>query len=260
MNNDKAIITFSFDDARYDSYRAINIAAEYGIKSTLNVTTAYVNNSIKREPAKVSAMSVTQVQELYAKGTEIACHGNEHNNDLANIINGKEILCKWLNESNDTKFGFASPHSKLSIDDNTVTSLKRTGIEYVRIGPFIGKVSVFVKFIRKTAKLLKSNLLFKCIYCRTVQRTLRDNYIICSVPIMADNTYEQIVSLVEWCVKKKYWCVLMFHSVLSENEEGYNDNFSWDLEMYRKLCEYLSEKSGVVDFMTTKEAYYHKCR
>ena len=56
-------VVFSFDDARFDSYRAIRIAEDYGIRSTLNITTAYVDGTIdeSRRPSILPPMRIDKI-------------------------------------------------------------------------------------------------------------------------------------------------------------------------------------------------------
>ena len=38
-------------------------------------------------------------------------------------------------------------------------------------------------------------------------------------------------------------CILMFHSILKQGEDFYNDLFTWDYNIFKEFCSYLSKKS-----------------
>ena len=253
----KAIITFSFDDARADSYRAIKVAAKYGVKSTLNVTTGYVEgtNAEKENPTYLPAMSREQVIELYKNETEIACHGDTHDNTLDSILKGKQKLYHWLQLSEEQEIGFASPHSMIDIVPSKIKSLKDNKIVYLRVGPFVRPITRIKRLLRKTAAITHSKGLFCSFYQDTILNPLEDAYIIRSVPVMRQNGLEQMKAIVDYAIKKKGWLILMFHSILDKGEAGYDENFSWPLEDYRALCEYIESKRNDLDCLTTMEAF-----
>lgn len=200
----KAIVTFSFDDARQDSYRAIMIARKYGIQATLNVTTGYVDGSVgkKDHPTHLTAMTIEQICELNEKGTEIACHGDKHNNEIGNVTKGKNKLIKWLNLNENDTLGFASPHSKLVITSEVINCLKENSINYLRVGPYIKKVPIRVKIFRKLARITRLNIFFVWAYDDTLLDTVVDNFIVRSIPVLRDNTYEQLKAIIEKAKKK----------------------------------------------------------
>ena len=254
----KAVITFSFDDARADSYRAIKLALTYGVKSTLNVTTGYVDrtNSSKENPTYLPAMSKDNVLELYKLGVEIACHGDTHDNSLESILKGKDKLIKWLQLESNSSIGFASPHSMIDIVPTKIDKLKNNSIVYLRVGPFITPLSYLNRFVRKFATLTKSSSLFCYFYRDVLNKTIINNYILRSVPIMKQNSLSQIKAIIDTAIENKSWVILMFHSVLDKNEDGYVENFSWPLEDYQKLCEYIQLKNKDIECLTTMDAFY----
>lgn len=248
-----SIVSFSFDDGRLDSKRAIEIALDYGIYSTINITTGYVDRSLESNkwPCKAFPMTKEDVVYLKTKGVEIACHGNEHNNDIDNIINGKRILQQWLGERNESLIGFASPHSQLVLSEENLILLKKH-FNYLRIGPFIGKPPITHKVLRKIARSTGNKYAFANAFY-DIARNPIEGYIIRSVPVMKENTAEQIQYYIQKCAEYKSIIVLMFHSILSSEEAGYDDAFSWDLEKYIKLCKYIGANKSV-DTMTTMDA------
>lgn len=253
----KAIITFSFDDARADSYRAIKLAANYGVKSTLNVTTGYVEgiNSAIDNPTHLSAMSKEHVVELYNSGAEIACHGDTHDNSIESILRGKAKLVDWLKLSDTQVFGFASPRSMIDITPAMIASLKDNHISYLRVGPFIRHISRLKRMIRKIAALTQSKWLFCRFYADTVKNPIEGNYILRSVPVMRQNGLGQLKAIVDFAIKNNCWLILMFHSVMAKGEEGFSENFSWSLDDYKSLCEYIQYRQNNIDCMTTMDAF-----
>lgn len=242
----KCIVTFSFDDAREDSYRAIKIALEHGIKSTLNVTTGYVNGSISPEdkPCDLPAMSIDQILELNRHGIEIACHGYKHNNDFDNLIKGKIQLLEWIGSDGEHDIGVASPHSKFDISPSGLDFVT-DNFAYLRVGGFIGGLNRKDRIFQKVARITKSNYLFVHVYKKTVRGTISSFPILRCVPVLKGNSVSQIMKLLKYCAKHNLWCILGFHSVLDVNEEGYHNNFSWDINKFIKLCECIQKDDSI---------------
>jgi len=105
-------IVFSFDDARSDTYGAIKIAQSFGIKSTLNVTTGFIEGALPDTNGDIPVTSMTkeQVVELANNSfVEIACHSHNHTNEFEDIMKGKNILYDWICPKSN--LGFVSPGS-----------------------------------------------------------------------------------------------------------------------------------------------------
>lgn len=140
-------IVLSFDDARFDEYDAIKLASKYGVKCTLNVTTAYVENSAPTDAGDCPAMTKEQVLELYDDvNVEIAGHSHTHVNDFNDIVKGQRILEGWL--STNDKLGFASPHSQLDLNENPLNKFKGANFLYVRKSHVYDKFSPVYRYIR----------------------------------------------------------------------------------------------------------------
>ena len=152
-------IVLSFDDARFDEYDAIKLASKYGVKCTLNVTTAYVENSAPTDAGDCPAMTKNQVLELYADANvEIAGHSHTHVNDFNDIVKGQRILEGWL--STNEKLGFASPHSQLNLNENPLNKFKEANFLYVRKSQFYDKFSPVYRYIRKISEYVVLNGLY----------------------------------------------------------------------------------------------------
>ena len=237
-------IVFSFDDARADSYEAIKIAAQYGIKSTLNVTTGYVDGSLPEscKDFPVPAMSKEQVIELSDNPlVEIACHSHFHRNDIDDILKGREELSKWLKPGYE--LGFVSPGSSVDFNVNPLEVFKQHDFLFVRIGPRWGRFEKVLRVIRKMSRVLKSNRLFWLGYKGTITKAVDDNFLIHGIPVIHDNTLEQFKYIISKASKRNGAdIVLIWHSVLDLNAPSGTDNWSWNKEDYIQLCAFIQSK------------------
>ena len=138
----KTKIVFSFDDARGDTYKAVHIAQKYGIKTTVNVTTAYVDGTIKDEnrPSPLEPMTIEQIRELsHNSYVELAGHSDNHINEFNDILRGRDKLKMFINEK--AAVGFASPSSKINFNENPLDKFKNNDFLYVRVGPKVDKMA-----------------------------------------------------------------------------------------------------------------------
>ena len=256
LTQKKTRVVFSFDDGRQDSYRAIKLASKYGIKSTLNVTTAYVQGVIedKYRPCILPAMSVAEVQELYNDtNVEIAGHSHNHLNDFKDIVLGRDALAEIL--SNDDNLGFASPSSMIDFSKYPLDKFKDNNFLYVRIGPVIDRMKKVYRILRKVSRILGLKYIYSWTYNTTLRETVTEGYLQHGVPVLNDNTLGQLQQVVKRAMRRHYDCILIFHSVLSPNEYMGTDNWSWSIDNYTKLCEWLvaMNKSGKIEFATSKD-------
>ena len=245
-NRNYGRIVFSFDDARADSFEAIKIAEQFGIKSTLNVTTGYVEGALPEscKDFPVPAMTKEQVLELSkSKLVEIACHSHFHKNTFDDIVRGFEILKKWLGA--DYELGFVSPGSSVNFAVTPLRMFKEAGFKFVRIGPRWGKAEKLLRVIRKLSRVFKSDLLFYLGYKGTICNAIDENFLIHGVPVIHDNTLEQFKYLVDKaCKRENHDVVFIWHSVLDLDAPSGTDNWSWDKNKYVELCKYISENLG----------------
>lgn len=243
-NRNYGRIVFSFDDARADSFEAIKIAEQFGIKSTLNVTTGYVEGALPEscKDFPVPAMTKEQVLELSkSKLVEIACHSHFHKNTFDDIVRGFEILKKWLGA--DYELGFVSPGSSVNFAVTPLAMFREVGFKFVRIGPRWGKNEKLLRVIRKLSRVFKSNILFYIGYKGTVCNAVDDNYLIHGVPVIHDNTLEQLKYLVDKAANdNNHTVVFIWHSVLDLDTPCGVDNWSWDKKSYIELCKYINSK------------------
>lgn len=253
----KCRVLFSFDDARLDTYDAVMLAKQYGIKSTINVTTEYVNDTISASdrPSVLPAMSKQQVISLKEDNhIELACHSANHKNTFEDIVLGKNQLLEWL-ESNDDTIGFASPNSKIDLHENSLQKFKECGFRYVRIGHVKGKHERVYRIIRKLSRIAKLKRPLCHTYKNTLQNAVEENYLIHGIPVLNDNTVEQFKHIIKYAIDKGCDCVFIFHSVLDKNELMGNDTWTWDKGKYIELCEFLKEEEqkGILEFALTRD-------
>lgn len=257
----KAIITFSFDDARSDTYYAIKKAIGNNVACTLNVTTGYVDGTLSEEywPTSIPPMSEAELFELKKMGAEIAGHGDKHNNEFESLISGREKIKNWFEISEDTLIGLASPHSKFIVNPEN-TDFIRNNFKYCRVGGYINGLNKKKRIIQKMARITGSNYLYKYVYGDTVKNTASAFPIIRSVPVLKDNTVEQIKAIINLSIENRYWCILCFHSILKEGQQEYNSNFTWDDERYAELVKWVGQNNDIEKMTTLDvvERYFDK--
>ena len=253
----KCRILFSFDDARLDTYEAVMLAKQYGIKSTINITTEYVANTISEfdQPSVLPAMSKQQVIALKEdEYIELACHSANHKNTFEDILLGKKQLIEWIGDNGDS-IGFASPNSKIDFHENSLDKFKDSKFKYVRVGHVKSKQEKAYRIARKLSRIARLKRLLCYTYKNTLRNTVEDNYLVHGIPVLNDNTVSQFKYMVKYAVKNGYDCLFIFHSVLNQNEPMGKDTWTWDRKKYIEFCEFLKQENekGVLEFSLTKD-------
>lgn len=259
-NMEKALICLSFDDGRADNYSLfMNILKPLGIPATINITTGYVDGTCPEGllPSKKKAMTVENVIDIsHDSQFEIALHGDCHLNTVSDIRAGRNKLLKWLELPDSYLFGLASPGSGLSIDDfvNSTDPLFKDKILYMRTSSNITKNGLFKKLIRRISRVSRSSQLFRFTYGNTIMTACPDR-VIYSIPVMKQNTLEQVESIIRLAIKKKGCLTMMFHSIGDISGE---DNWTWNKDDFGKLCDYLinEQTRGNILLLTEKELYH----
>jgi hypothetical protein len=252
---DKAIVTITFDDGRRDNYKvAKELLDRYEIPATFYIVTAFIEN--KKQIGKNGPLSREEMEFLVNNDLfEIAVHSDYHTNDFNDIRVGANKLRDWY--KNLDELGFASPHSEMDKDQVVENKelWKELNIKYVRIGNNFRKFYWPEKIIAKLAKMTKSKLLFRLVYRSSFMDTTNDYALVC-VPIMNENTFEQIKSLIDSAVKLKKWVILSFHTIGFPDDLGYNSMWCWDYYKFEKLCQYLSElkNNGKLSVLTAMDS------
>lgn len=236
------IVTLSFDDGREDNYRnAWPIMKEYNLTGTFFVTTGYIDQewTTNKWISSNGAMTIEQLQELYASGCEIAAHGNRHVSEIEDISICIQKLKKWgvIGKT----YGFSAPCSKENAELKNY--LKKTGVCYIRMGRGSKCNSLLYRVMHKIFMLTKWQLIYNIYYhecANSINNFQKDN--ILAMPVLRQDRVENIIKYIDTCNDK--WVVLMFHSILDDNEDRYGaDDYCWSKRKFRKLCQYLNSSS-----------------
>lgn len=256
----QAMVTFSFDDGREDTYRvAFKIMKEYGLVGTINVTTGWVDGSWSASnwsSAVNGAMTIEQVKECFMAGFEIASHGDRHVTDFNDLRVSLDKLRHW-GVIDPEFFGFSSPNSELTIENKVemLKILRDNKIKYVRSGrsPECNKLPLKVVYVLQS--LTGSKLLFRIFNnYNSIKSPFLDRFILQSSVIKSHNSARQVIGWLQRNINTKSWNILMFHSILSPKDQGYGkDAWYWDIDEFRKLCQWLSIHKDDISAVTTKE-------
>lgn len=201
----KPVISINFDDGYYSQYvYGKNILDEFGMKATIFP----VINTIGED----KYVSWFDLKLLKRKGWEIGSHTISHPNlpELPDEAKYMEITgSKQMLEENGFKVkSFTVPYSAEDevswqyIEENYEKS-RTEGIEPLNYKPF------------------KSHRLN-------------------SFMVKADTTIEEVETLIDECIEKKAWLILVFHRINEGGEWSVTDNFLW------KVCNYIDQQSRVV--------------
>lgn len=247
----QAMVSFSFDDGREDTYRvAYKIMKEYGLVGTIHVTTGWVDGSWATTdwPSAVNgAMTIEQVQECYTNGFEITSHGDRHFTDADDLRVSLKKLKQW--GVIDTEcLGFSSPNSELSVENQAAIKkiFNSHNIKYVRSGRSSKCYQLPMKIIYGLHLLTGSKLLFRIFNENNSINapTFNDIFLLQSSVIKSNNSAKQVIGLLQKSICTKSWNILMLHSVLRPNDKGYGcDPWYWDAEEFRKLCQWLNMRA-----------------
>lgn len=250
-------IAMSFDDGRRDNFEvALPILKKYGLPATFNIATAYVDGTITSidRPCSNTSMTIDNVIELYRYGFEIACHGDRHRNDIDDIKRGLDKLSEWLNWDDDNKPGFASPQSNLSADEiHAGIDEYKSLFAYIRISSY-EKEKLISRIIRKVAHISHNKRFYNMAFKNNIGG-IKDGFIAASIPIVHSATVDQVKYLIEKSKSQETDCILMFHSILSNGMEYYDDIWSWDADSFDELCRWLDleRKKHALDIVKTIE-------
>lgn len=258
----KPVISFSFDDGRLDNYTvAYPIMKKYRIPATFNITTGYIEGRFQEgQLTHGKPMNIQMVNDLYNEPDfEIACHGYWHLNTIDDILKGEKCLCNDLGIPrlyNGSPIGFASPGTSLDLHDYNLIKeeLQNHNIVYVRLAQRYKSMKIVKVFMRKMARLFHFPILYRLSY----QDSLHDNVendLLYSIPIMASTTISEIKGLINMAIKKNKSCILMWHSIVPE--EDIKDNFDYSKDKFEKLCYWLKRKQdeGILSLSKTIDLY-----
>ncbi len=258
---DKAIISLSFDDGREDNYRLFKkFTIPHNIPVTLNVATAYVDGSMPAEswPTKKGPMTKEQIIELSGcSSIELALHGDAHDNTEPDVRAGRDKLASWIGSPEDGKWGFASPYSKLPVEDFVSPDAPpffKNDILYMRTGLKKEPLTQLQEICRKACKLLPLPIFYHTTYGYAFMQECPDK-VIYSFPIFNALSFAYVKGIIDTAIRYKGAVTLMFHSI--EPDSASVDEWSWDSDKFRKLCAYLvkMQKRNKLDIATTRDLY-----
>jgi len=258
-NNSKhALVSFSFDDGREDTYRvAFNIMKEWGLVGTIHVTTGWVDGSWSTPnwPSAVKgAMTIEQIQECYNAGFEITSHGDQHITEGDDLRVSLNKLKQW-GVVDPEYLGFSSPNSELSIGNKAVITraLNGNNIKYVRSGRSATCYSLPMKIIYGLDLLTGSKWLFRIFNENNSIKSGNDLFLLPSSVIKSNNSAKQVITLLQGSLHTKAWNILMLHSLLKSQDQGYGkDPWYWDAEEFKELCQWLSSHEKDITVVTIK--------
>lgn len=255
----KTYVCFSFDDGRIDNYTiAYPILKKYKLSATFNITTGYVEGKFeKNRLTNADPMTVNMVRELSQDPMiEIAGHGYWHKNSIDDILQGISALKQHL--GSDRIEGFASPGTGLDLSyyHQHKQELLNSGVNYVRLSLRYLSLAKVKILIRKISRILPSPILYRWAYQDTLMDTVK-NDILYSVPVLSGVSVSQLISLVNYAIKKQKICILMLHSIVDDGQV--RDNWDFEKSKFESLCQYLQNKQsqGKVEVVTTKKAYHY---
>ena len=242
----QALIGLSFDDGRADAFLyGYPILKKYKLPATFNITTGFVKGECRDFVNNwVEPMTINMVKELYADPeVEIAGHGYNHQNDINDIQQGIDELCKILGTENlckDTN-GFASPGSGLTSE--VFQQMKHAAnvhpISYARMSLRNQTNTMFKTISRKISRIIPAPFFYRYAY----QDTLMDaapNGVLYSIPVLSSVTVNQLKAILYETIKTKKACILMFHSIVEKGNA--RDNWEYEVDKFNALCHFLKDK------------------
>lgn len=241
---ERCLIGLSFDDGRIDNYTLLRPLLErYNLPATFNITTGYVLGKLNPgNPTDVKPMDMDMVKALNDNPLfEIAGHGWAHKNSIEDIHEGFDDLKHRLGVEKLTELGdgFASPGTGLATETwQKLTAESNSDLKYARVSLRYTSHAKLKTLIRKVSRLTKCPLLYRLAYQDTLMDGVEDGKLY-SVPVLASITINELKALIDYSVKHRKACVLMFHSIVPDGQV--HDNWDYEESIFSELCQYLKE-------------------
>lgn len=235
-------IVLSFDDGRRDNFRAAEeILKPLNIPATFNITTGYILQDIdeKDKPGPHDPMTLRELEGIARCHLfEIAGHGYKHNNDINNLLYGVQKLRELL--PGVCINGVASPHSEFDLSEiqTAHSEFLENDIYYLRISNDYTKMNKTKIWLRRFNRIIHSSKLYKWVNIDSIE--YEGKFLLHSFPVIRDNKLKEIEDLLDSLaansIEKDQICILMFHSILKQEEKFYSDLFTWDYDDFKELC------------------------
>ena len=255
----QTLIGLSFDDGRADTFlNGYPILKKYKLPATFNITTGFIKGEYRDFVNDwIKPMTIDMVKELYVDpAIEIAGHGYKHQNDLNDIKQGIDELCKLLGTDNlykDTN-GFASPGSGLTSEvfQQMRHSSNVHPISYARMSLRNQSHKMLKTIARKISRGIPTPFFYRYAYQDTLMDTA-PNGVLYSIPVLSSVTVNQLKAILSEAIKTKKTCILMFHSIVEKGNA--RDNWEYEVDKFDALCRFLKDKQdeGLLQVATSMD-------
>lgn len=242
-------IVLTFDDGRIDNYTNVFcLLKKYEIQATLFITTGYIDGSWKNNKWKSARdpLSIQHIKEMKKYGIEIALHGDRHTTNLDDFNVSMEKIKDW-GLFDETGIGFSIPNS--DVDNDMIKLIKdryHDELLYVRGGRKCDTKKVKFKVLYTLSYYFHSQKAYnKFNYMNIVAENSSITEFVPSIVVKSKDRVEEIIGFVKQMPRDAI-CVLMFHSILDENDILYmTDSWCWSVNKFEKLCAALSNAEDV---------------
>lgn len=244
---ERCLIGLSFDDGRIDNYTLLRPLLErYDLPATFNITTGYVLGKLNPgNPTDVKPMDMDMVKELSRNPLfEIAGHGWAHKNSIEDIHEGFDDLKRRLGVEKLTELGdgFASPGTGLAVETwRQLVAESGSSLNYARVSLRYTSHAKLKTLIRKVSRVTKWPLFYRWAYQDTLMDGVEDGKLY-SVPVLASISISELKALIDYSVKHRKACILMFHSIVPDGQV--HDNWDYEEGPFSELCQYLKEEES----------------
>lgn len=210
-SQDKALITFSYDDGRRNNYEvALPLHEEHGIPASFSI----IANRATDPSHWKQHMNPREIVDASRRGVEITSHGVLHREKFTEMDHAS--LTYELEESKRMLDGFLPKGS----------SVKTLCIPFSASNDIVlGKASEVYSVIRG--------------FDRRLNEPLSDDPYVASYALKNTTTFSEIKTLIDSAVAEKKWLVLMLHGVVEE--ETARRTFDITDSLLKKVLNYVDE-------------------
>lgn len=251
-------IGLSFDDGREDNIKyVVPLLREFDLPGTFNITTGYVDSTLKKENVFCDNKALTIKDVLMIDKDslfEISLHGNQHLNTKEDILESKIKLSQWGIDTH--RIGLASPnHVMGSYSIDVIQNfINEFDLAYVRVGGPFSK-AWYSRILRELTRIFPSNKLFINMYKCCIMKKNQPMHLLYSLPVNNRMRISQLKKMIDYTVKCDGNLILLFHSILKSDDDYYHNYENLDYDFFKELCKFLKEKkdAGVLEVCKTRE-------